>query len=47
LHNTSHRWAYIAISGNRPLDDTSGAYRAEIQDFISQAYPQMMIRDEG
>jgi hypothetical protein len=47
LHNKSHRWAYIAISGNRPLDDTSGAYRAEIQDFISQAYPQMMIRDEG
>ncbi len=46
LHNRSHRWAYISISGNRPLEEKTGAYRGEIKDFISQAYPQM-IRQEG
>jgi len=35
LHNKSHRWSYIAISGDRPLTDENGKYKQEIQEFIS------------
>ena len=41
LHNKSHRWAYIAISGNRPIEDEKNLYLDEVRDFVSAAYPQM------
>ena len=47
LHNKSHRWSYIAISGNRPLDDEAGTYKAEAEDFISHLYPQMTIQRDA
>lgn len=47
LHNKSHRWAYIAFSGNRPLEDKNEKYKQEISEFISAAYPQMIIKGEG
>lgn len=43
LYNKSHRWSYISLSGSRPLDDDTGAYKNEIQAFIAAAYPQMVI----
>ena len=39
LYNRSHRWAYIAIAGER---DEQKQYTKQIQSFISQLYPQMM-----
>jgi len=42
LHNKSHRWAYIAISGNRPAEDASQRYQDEVRDFVAAAYPQML-----
>lgn len=47
LYNKSHRWAYIAISGNRPLDDDKQRYKTEIDEFIAAAYPQMLVKGEG
>jgi len=43
IHNKSHRWSYIAISGDRRLNDTEGTYKDEIRDFIANLYPPMMI----
>jgi len=42
LYNKSHRWAYVAIGGNRPLEDTENTYRDEISEFVAAAYPQMV-----
>ncbi len=47
LHNQSHRWAYIAISGNRMLDDDANRYHDEIREFIAAAYPQMVVDADG
>jgi hypothetical protein len=45
LYNKSHRWSYIAISGNRPLEDENNLYEDEIREFVGAAYPQMLIND--
>ncbi len=39
--NVSHRWAYIALSGNR--DPQSREYEDEIRDFVRDFYPQVML----
>ena len=41
MHNVTHRWAYVAIIGNRS-DDTD-AYRQELADFVAQFYPQIAM----
>lgn len=46
LYNKSHRWAYIAFSGNRDLNDADGHYLDEIKEFTSLAYPQMVLKHE-
>lgn len=43
LYNKSHRWAYIAFSGDRHLEGDTEAYVDEIKEFASLAYPQMKI----
>lgn len=40
FHNTSHRWAYISVSGNR---DEAGEYVKGMQEFVSRMYPHMAI----
>lgn len=45
LHNKSHRWAYIAFSGDRDIETDSEAYRDEIREFAALAYPQMIIKE--
>lgn len=47
VHNKSHRWSYIAVSGNRPLGDKDAKYKTEIEDFVSHLYPQMMIKRDA
>jgi hypothetical protein len=41
LHNTSHRWAYIAVAGNRPEESTR--HREQIAGFVSRLYPHMAL----
>lgn len=41
LHNRSHRWAYISVSGDR---DSAGAYRQELAAFIRDLYPEMVLQ---
>ena len=40
-HNVTHRWAYVAIMGNRPAD--TDAYRKEVAEFVEQFYPQITM----
>ncbi|MCZ7592053.1 MAG: EpsI family protein [Kiritimatiellae bacterium] len=40
LHNRSHRWAYISVSGVR---DDEGIYRQKIASFVKQLYLEMAI----
>jgi hypothetical protein len=42
--NTSHRWAYISVSGNR---DEEGAYRERMKAFVSELYPHMLLPEDG
>ncbi|MBU0677035.1 MAG: EpsI family protein [Verrucomicrobia bacterium] len=41
FHNVSHRWAYISVSGDR--DEGGEKYLTEIQSFIHDLYPEMVI----
>jgi hypothetical protein len=41
FRNVSHRWAYIALSGNR--DKASDSYQAELQSFVHDLYPQITL----
>ena len=41
FHNTSHRWAYISVSGGR---DPEGLYIKGMQEFVGQMYPYMAIK---
>lgn len=42
FHNRAHRWAYIAVSGQR--DPGNNQYEEEAREFIRDLYPQMAIR---
>lgn len=39
--NRSHRWAYIAVSGDR--DARNDAYRDEVEEFVGLLYPHMVL----
>ena len=38
--NKADRWAYIAVAGTR---DEAGAYKKQIESFIAQLYPPMIL----
>ncbi len=42
LHNRSHRWAYISVSGDRAADEED--YRGEVTAFIRELYPEMVMQ---
>lgn len=42
LHNVSHRWAYIAVSGYREPDSES--YREQLQAFVKDFYPHIVVQ---
>jgi hypothetical protein len=41
FHGVSHRWAYIAVAGYRKRN--SDAYRKELQMFVHDLYPQIVL----
>ena len=48
VHSVAHKWAYIAVSGQREGDE-SDAYKQEIIDFVQKLYPHLLIdlKNEG
>lgn len=43
--NITHRWAYIAVSGQRSADHQDTSHYDEIRDVVSKLYPQIQIPD--
>jgi len=48
VQSVAHKWAYIAVSGQREGDE-SEAYKQEIIDFVQKLYPHLLIdlKNEG
>lgn len=44
VHSVAHKWAYIAVSGQREED--SDAYRDEITQFVKRLYPHLLIKQQ-
>lgn len=42
VHSVGHKWAYIAVSGNRK-DETSKEYEQEVVDFVQKLYPHLLV----
>jgi hypothetical protein len=47
VHSVAHKWAYIAVAGDRGADDDSEAYRRQITDFVQKLYPNLLIGKQG
>lgn len=45
FNSVAHRWAYIAVAGDRG-EDGSIAYRQEIIDFVQRLYPHLVLDPE-
>ncbi len=45
-HSRSHKWAYIAVAGDRGVEK-SEAYKQEVVDFIQKLYPHLLINKQG
>lgn len=45
-HSVSHKWAYIAIAGERG-EQGSDAYKQRITDFVQKLYPHLLIEKQG
>lgn len=43
LRNVTHRWAYIAVSGERAGDLNNTAHYDEIRDVVSKLYPEITL----
>ena len=43
FRNVSHRWAYIAVSGQREPDLESTAHHDRIREVVSKLYPQISL----
>lgn len=46
FRNVAHRWAYIAVSGERSPDKDDLSYQDEIRDVISKLYPEISLLDD-
>lgn len=42
VHSVAHRWAYIAVAGDR-VDDESEEYKQELIDFVQKLYPTLLL----
>ena len=42
VHSVAHRWAYIAVSGERG-DEQSEEYKQEIINFVQKLYPYLLV----
>jgi len=47
VHSVAHKWAYIAVSGERGMDENSDAYRQEITSFVQKLYPHLLINKQA
>lgn len=43
LHNVSHRWAYIGVSGQRTEDLSDTSHHREIQNVIGALHPELVL----
>ena len=43
VHSVAHRWAYIAVSGER-TDEADDEYKQELIDFVQKIYPHLLIQ---
>ncbi|MDK2963650.1 MAG: hypothetical protein PWQ29_1044 [Verrucomicrobiota bacterium] len=41
VHSVAHKWAYIAVAGER--GDDPEVYRREITDFVQKLYPHLLL----
>lgn len=46
VHSVAHKWAYIAVSGNRG-DDESEGYKQEIINFVQELYPHLLFQSDS
>jgi len=46
VHSVAHKWAYIAVSGERK-DETSKEYEQEIVEFVQKLYPHLLVNRQG
>jgi hypothetical protein len=42
IHSIAHKWAYIAVSGDR-IDGSPDDYQKEIADFVQLVYPHLLL----
>jgi hypothetical protein len=42
MHSVAHRWAYIAVSGER-ADADSEEYKKNLTDFVQKLYPHLLV----
>lgn len=49
VHSVAHKWAYIAVSGQRDSEgsENSEEYFEEIQQFVQKVYPHLLVDLEG
>ena len=43
VNSTANRWAYIAISGKRTIEDDS--FENNIISFVQEVYPKILTKD--
>lgn len=47
FRNVAHRWAYIAVSGDRSPDAEDLTYQDEIRNVVSQLYPEISLLESA
>ncbi len=45
IHSVAHKWAYIAVSGQRN-EDVPELYKEELTDFVQKLYPHLLINSQ-
>jgi len=43
FRNVAHRWAYLAVSGERPDDLENTAHHQQIREVVGKLYPKMVL----
>jgi len=46
IHSVAHRWAYIAVAGDREAED-SEEYKEELIDFVQKLYPTLLLDEDA
>jgi len=46
VHSRGHKWAYIAVSGERGDDENSKEYEKDVIAFIQKLYPHLVLDDK-